>query len=281
MICVVDVRGEKQVGIIRKLPAVETLVAKFRTLFVGGEAVDDTDALSLFVACGDAHLVVCRKVFTVDKCLKKPVVRRNKVMPFVDDGILSGNTFFVEKFDAGARLDAFFSIEVEPAVVGIDVLDIRHIQKGIIIVVVRFCAECSAEQQFCPQVFAYLDCRSDIGFVVLFFVCIKIYKQRRGKVGLLEFEIHLSGDGFVAVDHRCRTFGQLNGFEPRGRRVIQTVSSSQSAQRGNIFRQHLTVYARQAEQLYLLRARNGISISHRNGSTVLETFGEIAARHFD
>ena len=118
----------------------------------------------------------------------------------------------------------------------------------------------------------------DIRFHHEFAIDHKIDRERILQLWAQEFDIDLTGSGFIAVDDGGCTFAHLDGAHPRTGYILETKGLRQTAYGGCVLLEELDVGAAETEQTDLLGAGSSIGIRHIDRSVGLEGFGEVTAR---
>lgn len=118
----------------------------------------------------------------------------------------------------------------------------------------------------------------DIRFRHEFGIDHKIDRERILQLWAQEFDIDLTGSGFIAVDDGGCTFAHLDGAHPRTGDIFQSESLCESSHGGCVLLKELDVGAAETEQTDLLGAGSSIGIRHIDRSVGFEGFGEVTAR---
>ena len=93
------------------------------------------------------------------------------------------------------------------------------------------------------------------------------------------FHVDLARNSLHPIDHRGRTFGNLNAFQPLPRNVRKAEGRRQAPHHRTILIQHLGINSRQTQQSNLFGSGNSIGVPHGHTRRVLKTLSQVAASH--
>ena len=98
-----------------------------------------------------------------------------------------------------------------------------------------------------------------------------------GRRRFLKFDVDLSGQCFVAVLDRRRSFRHLDTFHPGAGHVVQTIQRGGSPEVRVILRQHLNIGSGKSQQIDLAGTGRSIRLGDIDRRVCLEALRQIAA----
>jgi len=275
-----DPRLVQSLGIQAVFPAFVSVQAKGARLVVDEARQDEGDA---FVGLTGKHKAIFEEGFEAPRL----DVHAVGLGQGSDAGGILGKDLAVEVhaspmaillhiLDAEPGADLFRHLVI-PAVEEVDGLEAGQVHEGVAVAVELVLEEGIMPHHQGAQLVVELVRADDVALEPFVAVAEQVEEKPLGGGRFLVFDIDLPRGAFEAVDHRGGSFRYLDGFHPGTGDVVESERRAQPPDKGNVLGDDLAVDARQAQQLYLPGAGDGIGIDHIDRGVGLEALRQIAA----